>query len=184
MRYLVIAENAYNKENLAKMRNLMATVIRAEYPTDSDDLLAAIDDLPEIVGDNLELKRTFYNWLDEVLFLHENNPNIRAALEKLGESKMALAERVELWKQQYKQQGKQEGLIEGKQEGRVEGKQEGRVEGRLEAKQEILQRLLTLRFGALPKESLSKIAQASSSQLERWIDKVFLTDSLESFFAD
>ena len=164
VRYLVIVENIYNKESLAKMHNLMATVIRAEYPTDSDDFLAAIDDLPELVGDNLELKRTFYNWLDEVLYLNEHYPNIRAALEKLGESKMALAERVELWKQQYIQEGK------------LEGKQEG--------KQEILQRLLTLRFGALSKENLSRIAHASNSQLEQWVDKVLLADSLDNFFAD
>lgn len=43
----------------------------------------------------------------------------------------------------------------------------------------LLQRLLIRRFGALPSALVSRIAQATSEQLERWDDRILDARSLD-----
>ncbi len=57
-----------------------------------------------------------------------------------------------------------------------------RREGRVEGKAELLQRLLTLKFGSLPNGIAASIARASDSELASWADRVLFATSLESVF--
>lgn len=80
------------------------------------------------------------------------------------------ADRFEQWAQQYKRQGLEEGGAQGMQKGIAKG----------EAL--LLQRQLARRFGALSHEQLEWIAQASTTQLESWGDRVLDALSLEDVF--
>jgi hypothetical protein len=55
-------------------------------------------------------------------------------------------------------------------------------EGRETTLRSVLNRQLALRFGAIPVEATERILLADSAQLERWIDRVLLADSLEGVF--
>ncbi|MBF0627032.1 MAG: DUF4351 domain-containing protein [Magnetococcales bacterium] len=59
-----------------------------------------------------------------------------------------------------------------------------REEGREEGEAKIILRQLTRRFGPLPAIIQEKIAQADSTSLERWGDRLLDAGSLEEVFAD
>ena len=63
--------------------------------------------------------------------------------------------------------------------GLVTGKVEGKVGGVAEGKVQTLRRLLTLRFGRLPDWTLQHIDSASVSQIEKWLDSIFVMQRLE-----
>ncbi|MBF0626844.1 MAG: DUF4351 domain-containing protein, partial [Magnetococcales bacterium] len=58
-----------------------------------------------------------------------------------------------------------------------------REEGREEGKAELIRHQLTRRFGTLPATIQQKIAQADSSSLERWGDRLLDAGSLDEVFA-
>jgi predicted transposase YdaD len=64
------------------------------------------------------------------------------------------------------------GKLAGKAEGKMEGKLEGMAEGKAEGKAQTLIKLLTKRFGALPKSLVSKIENLNYLQLEKLDDQV------------
>jgi glutathione S-transferase len=55
-------------------------------------------------------------------------------------------------------------------------------EGRENTLRRVLTRQLALRFGVLPSEAAERILMADSAQLERWIDRVLIADSVEGVF--
>jgi hypothetical protein len=55
-------------------------------------------------------------------------------------------------------------------------------EGRETTLRSVLTRQLSLRFGAVPSEATERILLADSAQLERWIERVLIADSLEGVF--
>jgi flagellar biosynthesis/type III secretory pathway protein FliH len=61
---------------------------------------------------------------------------------------------------------------EGKAEGKAEGEAIGEAKGKAEGKAEILFRLLTRRFGSLPKWAENRLNKAKPAQLEEWADAV------------
>ena len=67
--------------------------------------------------------------------------------------------------------------------GKLEGKIEGELKGKIEGESAALQRLLARRFGALPPETLSRIAGASREEIEAWLDRVLDARSLADVFA-
>ena len=79
---------------------------------------------------------------------------------------------------------REEGRTVGIAEGRITGLAEGRTEGRITALTESLTRLLQSRFGPLPPPARSRIAAASPTELENWLDQVLDAPSLEAIFGD
>ena len=71
-----------------------------------------------------------------------------------------------------------------RQEGRLEGRQEGKREGRLEEASRLVRRLLMLRFGGLPDWAEDRLRQASTTDLERWADRILEAATLETVFED
>lgn len=57
------------------------------------------------------------------------------------------------------------------------GRGQGRAEGRTEERRAVLRTLLGLKFGALSPEADARIAEASPSELERFIERVLFADS-------
>lgn len=55
-----------------------------------------------------------------------------------------------------------------REEGLSQGHQQGRAEGVLEGQRQTVERLLTVRFGKLPGETLRRIRRSSLDELEIW----------------
>ena len=162
LEYLLIEENQYSEADLAKLKNLVAAIIRFEHPENEQSLLRLIDLLNELLDGNPELKRTFAIWIRAVLLRQSKHTLALPKVQDLKELKMTLAERFDQWAQKYEQRGKQEGRQEG------------------EAL--LLQRLLTRRFGTLPSDITGQIATATPAQLELWGDRVLDATSLQEVF--
>lgn len=59
----------------------------------------------------------------------------------------------------------------------------GRSEGRIEGQRSVLDKLLRLKFGALPAGVETRLAQATGDQLETWTERVLLASTLDEVLA-
>ena len=89
-----------------------------------------------------------------------------------------LADRVEEWAHLYEAQGFQSGFKKGREEGREVGREEGREEAEIM----VLQRQLNKRFGTIPAHIETKIASASLTDIERWLDRIIDAQQLSDIF--
>jgi predicted transposase/invertase (TIGR01784 family) len=80
-------------------------------------------------------------------------------------------------------EGREEGRAEGREEGRAEGREEGRAEGQSQAKLAWLQKLLALKFGALPPEVVHRLSQAPEASLDEWSERLIVASTLDDVFA-
>lgn len=186
LEYILIDENNYAPEHLAQLSNLVAAMMRIERPESAQDLIGLVDLIAKMLQDKPELRRTFAIWINSVIARRGDNALVLPQVQDLQEMKMRLAERMDLWAEQYKQEGwqkgRQEGWQKGRQEGRMVGLQEGRQEGRQEGEALVLQRLLAKRFGPLPIDVTRKIAAAGADDLETWFDRLLDAPTLETVF--
>lgn len=95
---------------------------------------------------------------------------------------MTLAERFDLWAQQYEQKGIEKGIEQGIQQGVVQGLEKGLQQGILKGEALALQRFLAKRFGPVPADTLQIISSATLTQLETWLDRVVDAPSLDDVF--
>lgn len=70
------------------------------------------------------------------------------------------------------------------EERRKEGIKKGIEKGRKEQQRDVLLKLLSRRFGALPEPVVERIRGATLEQLDRWFDRGITEVSLEAVFAD
>jgi hypothetical protein len=80
--------------------------------------------------------------------------------------------------------GVEDRLMTTLRELKEQGRTEGRAEGEAHALARTLVRLLTLRFTTVPDDARQKIATASTTSLERWIERVVTATTIESVLAD
>ena len=59
---------------------------------------------------------------------------------------------------------------------------EALAQGIVQGESALLARMLTRRFGPLPTETQTRLAAASTPQLEHWADRVFDAESLDEVF--
>jgi hypothetical protein len=71
------------------------------------------------------------------------------------------------------------GEAKGKADGKTEGKTEGEAEGEAKGKADSLKRLLTRRFGVLPRWAVQRLDAAAIMQLDGWLEGVLDAQSLE-----
>ena len=76
------------------------------------------------------------------------------------------------------------GMEKGMTKGMELGKELGLELGIQTAEQNTLQRLIQRRFKALPDWAVERITQASSVQLEQWLDNILDATSIEAIFTD
>ena len=74
--------------------------------------------------------------------------------------------------------------LEGEARGIAKGISQGISQGISRGQTQTLQRLLAKRFGPLPEALLSKLQNASSTDLDRWTDRLLDAASLDAVFAD
>jgi hypothetical protein len=70
------------------------------------------------------------------------------------------------------------------EQGRLEGMVEGKREGRLEGEVGLLLRQLERRFGVLPASARERVIAATSSDLERWAERVLDATALDEVFSE
>jgi predicted transposase/invertase (TIGR01784 family) len=75
-----------------------------------------------------------------------------------------------------------DGMEKGLEQGIEQGVEKGLEQGRVQGKAELLQRLLTLKFGSLPADVAGRVAGATDEELASWADRVLLASTLESVF--
>lgn len=114
-----------------------------------------------------ELRRTFAIWIRAVVLRQSRHAVVLPKVRDLKELKMTLADRFDLWAQQYEEKGMEKGL----EKGMVKGIAQGEVL--------VLQRLLTKRFGPLPPEAVQTISTASAQQIDTWLDRLLDARSLD-----
>jgi hypothetical protein len=76
----------------------------------------------------------------------------------------------------------QRGLEEGEAKGRLKGLVEGEARGRVGGQADLLSRQLMKRFGPLSPEIRTRLAQATTGQLERWGERLLDAPTLEAVF--
>jgi predicted transposase YdaD len=76
----------------------------------------------------------------------------------------------------------QRGMLKGRAEGIREGLVKGLQEGLLNGQRELLARLLTQKFGALPSASQERVAHANREELEEFSQRVLSAETLDAVF--
>ncbi|MCK6576403.1 DUF4351 domain-containing protein, partial [Myxococcota bacterium] len=84
--------------------------------------------------------------------------------------------------QQLIQEGLEKGRVEGLEMGLEMGIEKGRVEGERAALVATVLRLARLRFGDVPAEAASRIASASTTELERYVEGILTAERLDDLF--
>ena len=74
------------------------------------------------------------------------------------------------------------GIEKGLKQGLQLGLEQGLEKGLRQGEANVVIRLLTKRFGSLPQAVQDHLNQASTEQLELWVDRVLEAKTLESIF--
>jgi predicted transposase/invertase (TIGR01784 family) len=174
LKYLLLDEGAIDESAPLALRNLVAALFNLEKSRAPDNLGRVIASLVEWLcePEQAGLHRAFVIWIKRVL-LPGRMPGIDLSeLSDLLEIKTMLAETVIEWTQQWKQQGLEQGLVEGK------------LEGKLEGKADVLEHLLTKRFGTLSDDIRARLENATAEQLELWADRILDAPTLAAIFGN
>jgi len=118
MRYYLVDESRYPE---GKPGSLSGLVFRLENAGNSQEFLAALEDMIKGAKHLDSLKRAVSVWITYVLAPHKGIKLSPRDAENLDEVKNMLATRIEQWEVDIRQEGRQEGWQEGRQEGRQEG---------------------------------------------------------------
>jgi len=78
--------------------------------------------------------------------------------------------------------GIEKGVEQGIEQGIQQGVEKGLEQGRVQGKAELLQRQLTLKFGAVPADVAGRVASATDEELANWADRVLTATTLEGVF--
>lgn len=78
----------------------------------------------------------------------------------------------------YLARGRDEGRAEGEAKGRAEGEAKGRTVGEAT----LLSKQLTLKFGPLDDATTQRLQGASSTELERWAERILTANALDDVF--
>ena len=162
--------------------NLMARLIELETHLPDDPLVLETTRalIRLLKGSGFDSLRRAFTVFYQRTILSKLNPGQTIQMaDNLQEIDTMLAERIDEWMEGLRQEGALKGRQEGREEGRLEGRQEGLLKGKQSEAARMLNRLLRLRFGALPGWAEARLAQAPLEQLEGWIEAVLTAESLE-----
>jgi flagellar biosynthesis/type III secretory pathway protein FliH len=74
----------------------------------------------------------------------------------------------------------EQGRAEGVAAGRAEGVAAGRAEGVVDGLRAVLVKQLRLKFGALDAAVVQRIEQASTEEIDRWLERVLVADRIDA----
>jgi len=171
MRYYLIDEGAFPRDELVRRETLTALLFRLEHCRRPDDLLALIG---EVIGwfrlhpGYDALKKLFVEIVAQAAYDIGGEGDIKIPSD-LQEVQNMLATRTKEWKRH---------LI-------AEGEIRGEVSGETKGKAETLLRQLRRRFGSVSSHIESRVLSADIDQLDEWMDRLMDTRELiEIFGAD
>lgn len=176
LRYLLLDESRHADDVLPSTRNLVAGLFGLENSRTPDDVRRVLRQLLVWLAEpeQLQLRRHFAVWLKRVLLPSRMRGINFEQLNDLQEIDSMLAERVKDWTRDWREQGLEEG--------RRQGREEGRTEGRAEGERAALFRQLTRRFGSLDADTVSRLENAGSAELTRWLDNILDAATLDEVF--
>lgn len=164
-KYLILDEGACELDQLTPLKNLVAAIFRLENHTSPEDVIEVIANLIEWLAtpEQTRLRRSFSIWINRVLQAPGDSDQPMHNMNDLVEIKTMLAQRIPQWIQ--------------------EGELRGEIKGEIKGEAKTLLKLLNLKFGAVPNWAEEKVNAADKDQLDRWVERVLTTDTLENLFA-
>jgi predicted transposase YdaD len=181
LRYRLIDEAAYPREDLAALKSPIADLFRIEQSRDWSEVRSNVYRLRRsIPPTERSLRRAFESWLKKVILPRLGLSREAFARFTLEELETMLAESIDSWNHVIREEARQE----GRQEGREEGRQEGRAEGRQEGEARLVLRQLRLKFGPLGPEIEDRVRSADTERLLRWGERVLMAENLQDVFRD
>lgn len=168
LKYLLLDEGVVDESSALALQNLAAALFRLEKSRTPQDMVQAVAALVDWLqaSEQTGIRRAFAVWIRRVLLPSRLPKTQLPEVGDLLEIKTMLAETVQSWTQQWLQQGLQQGM----------------EQGRL-AEANLLERLLTKRFGALPQVVHTRLQAASVEQIEAWTERILDAASLDAVFA-
>jgi predicted transposase/invertase (TIGR01784 family) len=160
LEYFLVDENRLTPEEREQAGNLVSVLARLETSLDSSEFSRSARELSVLLprGEQSDLRRIFTAWTLQVLRRSHRGVTI-PDVEDLEEVPM-LEERIREWERKARREGRQEGLLLGTRKS--------------------LLRLMTRRFGLVPRRVRAQINAISSlRELEEMADKVLTASSLQ-----
>ena len=106
---------------------------------------------------------------------------LHAKIRALGASAEELTRTIA---EELHAEGRAKGIAEGVAKGIAEGVATGVAEGGAKGRLDTLHRLLVLKFGALDAASEARLQAASSDEIDRYLERLLVADSLAAVLAD
>jgi predicted transposase/invertase (TIGR01784 family) len=161
LRYLLVDESKYPREELAALANPVAELFRIEQSRDWQEVQVSFQRLQETIPpDEDSLRRAFGTWLKKVILPRLGRPPEEAAeVSTLKEGATMLLDSIDRWTR--------------------ETREEGRQEGRQEGEARMLLRLLRLKFGSLAPEVEERVRSTDADRLLEWSERVLTAERLE-----
>ncbi len=172
-RYLLLDE-LHTEVSLGAERNTVAGMMALEQSSTAEEIVATCSVIDGWLQDNEDedLRQTFAVLLHQALpenLIVDGNPL------DLTEATMRARKNLEMWRESY---GREIAARVG-----AEKLAEGRTEGREEGQRSVLEKLLRLKFGALPPEAEERLRRADGVQLDLWAGRVLTAGSLDEIWA-
>lgn len=167
VRYYLLDEGAFPRDELARRESLAALLFRLEHCHEPAELLGLID---EVVAwfrrhpDYDTLQHLFTEVVQQATVGLKDQGAVVAIPEDMLEVRTMLATRMQDWTRKMKADSKAEGLAEGKAE--------------------TLLRQLGRRFRTLPPGVETRVREADGAQLDDWLDRFVDAKSLADIFTD
>jgi hypothetical protein len=115
---------------------------------------------------------------------------LEVVLTKVPTTEKAMATLAEAWIAEGRELGLQQGREEGRREANTlaeawiaEGREQGKAEGREQACRDLLQQLITVKFGVPSDAAKERLARASEPELIGWTTRVLTASSIDEIFA-
>ncbi|MEA2559431.1 MAG: hypothetical protein QOH06_935 [Acidobacteriota bacterium] len=166
LRYRLVDEAAYPREELAALNSPVADLFRIEKSRDWLEVRSSVHRLGQsIPTTEAPLRRAFETWLQKVILPRFGlSPEEASATHTLEELETMLADSIDRWNREIREEGRQEGRQEG--------------EARLVLRQ------LRLKFGALAPELEDRVRSADADRLLEWGERVLTAETLQDVFGD
>lgn len=165
LRYRLIDEAAYPREDLAALNSPVADLFRIEKSRDWLEVRASVHRLRQnIPPTDSALRRSFESWLQNVILPRFGLDREEASTLTLEELETMLAESIDRWNREIRE--------------------EGRQEGRQEEGARVVLRLIRLKFGPLEPGIEDRVRTADPDRLLEWSERVLTAESLQDIFQD
>ncbi|NHZ33657.1 Rpn family recombination-promoting nuclease/putative transposase [Massilia rubra] len=187
-RYVLIDQQRLDPAALEANDDLLALLFRIELSHIPDvlhthlrALLAWFRDTPQT-----SLRTSVWAWW-KTLAARRNDNQALFDIASLEDADMDAT--MINWAEELREIGRQEGLAlagiskeEMRAEGRAQGRAEGRAEGQVMALRATLEKVLRIRFGAVPEQAVQRLDRATQEELETWIERSVTAPSLAGLF--